>query len=133
MDTRKPYKTDLTDEQWEAIAPLLEASLPAPTAWGGRPRTTSLREVMNTLLYQVKTGCQWDMLPNDLVPKSTAFRYFERWRDDGTWSRVVDHLTRRVRGEAGQAPEPTTIIAIDSQTVKTGQKGGPEATMEGRR
>lgn len=71
---RQRYKTDLTDEQWELIKPLLPASKP-----GGRPRSVDLREVVNTLLYQDHTGVQWDCLPHDLVAKSTAFDYFKAW------------------------------------------------------
>ena len=86
---RKPYPSDLTDEQWEILQPLIPPALP-----GGRPRTTDMREVLNTLFYQNRSGCQWDMLPHDLLKKSTAFDYFSLWRDDGTWQRLVDALRR---------------------------------------
>lgn len=90
---RKRYPTDLTDDQWE----ILEWLLP-PEAPGGRPRSVDLREVVNTLLYQARTGCQWDMLPHDLVPKSTAYDYFARWRGDGTWQAILDALRPRAAG-----------------------------------
>ena len=84
---RKPYKTDLTDEQWAILEPMIP-----PAKSGGRPREVNMREVFNTLFYQNKTGCQWDMLPHDLQPKSTVYGYFAQWRDDGTWQRFVDAL-----------------------------------------
>jgi putative transposase len=76
---RQAYRSDLTEEQWELIGPLL----PAAKA-GGRPRTVDLREVVNTLLYQARTGCQWAYLPHDLLPKSTVWDYFVAWQQDGT-------------------------------------------------
>lgn len=77
---RKPYLSDLTDDQWAILETLI-----APADAGGRPRSIDMREVINTLLYLVRTGCQWDMLPHDLLPKSTVFGDFSRWRDDGSW------------------------------------------------
>src|SRR5947209_13538135 len=115
---RKPYSTDLTDVQWEILRPLLPGAKP-----GGRPREVDLREVMNTLLYQDRTGCQWEMLPHDLLPKSTVFDYFKRWRDDGTWQRVVDALREKVRRKAGKHGSPSVAV-IDSQSVKTTEVGG---------
>jgi putative transposase len=115
---RKRYPTDLTDEQWALIEPLLPKAKP-----GGRPRTADLREVVNTLFYQARTGCQWDFLPHDLAPKGTAYDYFARWGDDGTWQKVVDALRGRIRAEAGRQESPCAAL-IDSQTVKTTQRGG---------
>jgi putative transposase len=115
---RKRYPTDLTDEQWALIEPLLPRAKP-----GGRPRTTDLREVVNALFYQARTSCQWDFLPHDLVPKGTAYDYFARWHDDGTWQRVVDALRGRIRAEAGREVSPSAAL-IDSQTVKTTERGG---------
>src|SRR3954467_15995520 len=84
---RKPYKTDLTDAQWALVEPLLP-----PAKHGGRPRTVDLREVGNTLVYQSRAGVQWELLPHDLLPKSTVYDYFKAWCDDGTWQRLVDAL-----------------------------------------
>ena len=77
---RKPDRTDRTDAQWTLIKPLVPAAKP-----GGRPREVDLRAILNTLLYQARTGCQWELLPHDLLPKSTVYDYFAQWRDDGTW------------------------------------------------
>jgi putative transposase len=115
---RKPYKTDLTDAQWRIVKPLIPPALP-----GGRPRSTDMREVLNTLLYQARTGCQWELLPHDLLPRSTVWDYFQRWRDDGTWRRIVDALRERVRAASGRDPTPR-VGYIDSQTVKGGEVGG---------
>src|SRR5205807_10118640 len=116
---RKPYRSDLTDAQWAMFQPLLP-----PAKSGGRPRTVDLREVVNALFYQARTGVQWDYLPHDLAPKSTAGDYFVAWGKDGTWQRVVDALRAEVRQSEGRDATPSACC-IDSQTAKTPEMGGP--------
>ena len=92
---RKKYPSDLTDEQWAIMEPMIPPAKQSPR--GGRPRKVNMREVLNTLLYLHRSGCQWDMLPHDLLPKSTVYDYFVQWRDDGTWTKLVEVLRKRTR------------------------------------
>ncbi len=93
--SRKKYPSDLTDEQWANVELMIPPAKQNPR--GGRPRKVDVREVLNTLFYLNRSGCQWDMLPHDLLPKSTVYDYFSQWRDDGTWAKLVRALRERIR------------------------------------
>src|SRR5262249_35032927 len=108
---RKPYPTDLTDDQWKLIEPLLPKAKP-----GGRPRSVDLREVLNGIFYVVKGGVSWRMMPHDLPPWGTVHYYYRCWRLDGTWRRIVDVLRTRLRRADGRHPSPSAAI-VDSQSV----------------
>jgi transposase len=112
------YPSDVTDEEWAEIAPLIP-----PAHRGGRKRTVNIREVFNGLLYVLSTGCQWRALPTDLPPRSPVFEYFGLWRADETLRRIQAALYVKCRERQDRASSPTAAI-IDSQSVKSAEKGG---------
>ena len=115
---RLRYPSDLTDEEWALVEPLI-----APAKRGGRRRTVVVREVVNGVMYVLSTGCQWRYLPKDLPPKSTVHDYLTRWNYDGTLERIHHALYVQCREVMGRAASPTACV-IDSQSVKSAEKGG---------
>src|SRR5437667_6587071 len=113
------YPSDLTDEQWGLVKKLI------PEYPGGRPRKTSMRAVLDAILYLLRTGCQWRYLPKDFPPKSTAWRYFDEWRHNGTLETIHDTLRDQVR-KRDKPRHPRRTASIDSQSVDT--SSGGEAT-----
>ncbi len=124
---RKPYPSDLTDPQWAELAPLLPAAKAR-----GHPRAVDLREVINGILYVLRGGVPWRMVPHDLPPWGTVWWYFRKWRGDGTWEYLEEALRPRVGEAEGRDATPSAAI-IDSQSVKTTEKGGSESMMRGKR
>jgi putative transposase len=115
---RKLYPSDLSDAEWQIISPLL----PLPKGFG-HPRTVDLREILNGIFYVQRTGCQWEMLPHDLPPHGTVYKYFQKWQSKGIWQQIHDQLRHKLRTQMGRTEQSTVAIA-DSQSVKTTEKRG---------
>ena len=128
---RLRYPSDLAEAEWQLIQPLIPAAKP-----GGNKRHVDLRQIVNGLMYVLSTGCQWRAIPKDLPPRSTLHDYLDLWRWDGTLDRIHHHLYVACRDQADREASPSTAI-IDSQSVKSAEKGGPRstrtATMQARR
>jgi len=127
MDTRRAYQTDLTDAQWAQV----QRFIPAPKP-GGRPAKYARREIADAILYPVRSGCQWRMLPHESPPWRSVYGYLAAWKKDGPLDRLHDELRGDLRRAEGRPRQPTAAV-LDSQSVKTTGRGGRMATTAVRR
>ena len=119
------YPSDVTDDEWVLVKPMIP-----PAKRGGRKREHDERDLVNGLLYVLSTGCQWRYIPKDMPPRSTLHDYLDRWNYDGTLKKIHQELYLRCREQAGREASPTAAV-IDSQSVKSAEKGGPASIRSG--
>jgi transposase len=127
MPAAQRYSTDLTDAEWA----MLERLIPKAKS-GGRPEEYAKREIVNGIRYVLRTGWQWRLVPSDVPPWGSVYHYVRKWRLDGTWERIHDRFRADVRERAGRQRQPSAAI-LDSQSVKTTEKGGLAVTTQGKR
>lgn len=114
---RKPYPSDLSDLDWQTVEPGIPPAKP-----GGRPRSVDMREVINGILYVLRSGCAWELMPHDLPCHKTCWYYFDRFSHDGTWQRIAETLLPMARIRSGRDPNPSEAV-VDAQSVKTTKRG----------
>src|SRR5260221_3457824 len=122
---RRVYPSDVTDKEWAILEPLIPAAKP-----GGRPQEIERREIVNGILYVLRSGCPWRMIPHDLPNWSTVYLYFREWKQAGIWELVNAALRRDLRVSLGREPEPSAAI-VDSQSIKTSSVRGDARGYDG--
>jgi putative transposase len=126
MTSMKAYASDLSDQEWAILEPLIP-----PAKRGGRPRSVDMRQILNGIFYVLRSGGAWRLLPHDYPAWSTVYDYFRKWRNAGVWEGLVRTLRERLRVQAGRPATPSGVI-IDSQSVKPRSEAARMAMMGGR-